>query len=290
MANEVDDDGIEQSNAEMEAAFAASFDAESAKTTEAPKTDDAQAKVEDAPSEGEGTAAAPVEGKKDEPATPSAPPVAALSADQVRLLATLPELEKRLTQQVDKVAGNYGEIKRLVDTMKSAAATPQGAAAFQASEDADYLDREYPALAGEIKSRIDKAVANVKTGISEEEFEQRYERRRARDAQVRMNEMIDVLESDHPDRVEIQKTPQWATWMQTLSPAQKRAVTESEDGHYVSSMLFKFKDYRDQQAAAAAKSKQRIEAALTPTGTRAPGHQITSDEDAAQRAFDAQFQ
>ena len=222
---------------------------------------------------------------------PVAPPATGLSEDQLKLLSAIPELERRLTQQVDKVAGNYGEMKRLLDTMQKAAATPRGAAEFEASEDGDYLDRELPEIAGGVAEKIEKAIAKIPAGLTSEQlaeqFDAMYKARRKQEDVETNNELVAALEKAHPDRFEIQKTPQWGQWMESLTDAQRQGVMHSRDLYYVSGMISKFKSYRDKQTALAEKSKQRIESAVTPSGVRPTGPSTITEDEAMQKAFAA---
>lgn len=271
----------EKDNAEMEAAFNEATSNNAAEPVAEP------AKPADAAKE---TPTKTEEVKQENKATPTAPPVPAnLSEDQVKLLSAIPELEARLMQQMGKVAGNYGEIKRLFDAAQKAAATPQGAAAFNASSDGDYLDKEFPEWASGIDARIGKAVSKLPAGITAQQFEAMYVQRRTQEDTTKRNEMIQVLHSAHPDRFEIQKTPQWTQWVEGLRADQRSALNNSEDPYYVSGMLSKFKVYRDKQAVASTKSQQRIESAITPTGVRPTGPSTVSEDEAVQKAFDDQF-
>lgn len=270
MEENVNDVVPDTTDAETEAAFAASFDSVSDPIAPTPSTAEAEPEPEDKP----------------EPqATPTAPPASGLSEDQVKLLSAIPELERRLTQQVDRVAGNYGEVKRLLETMQKAAATPQGAAAFDASTDGDYIDEEFPELASGLNAKIQSAVAKLPAGITADQFESMYVARR----QQEYNEKLSLLDADHADRIDIQQTPQWKQWFEALPDYQQRSLVNSDDLNYVSGMLSKFKSHRDKQAQASIKSKQRIESAVTPSGVRPAGPSTISEEEAAQKAFEAQF-
>lgn len=279
---DVTDDAVD--DAAMEAAFAAEFSTPAAPQADAPK-----------PAEAVTAVAAPAEvvkeEKKDTPAEKPAPPASGLTDDQVRLLAILPELEKRLTQQVDKVAGNYGELKRLFEETRKAAATPKGAAEFDASKDGDYIAKEFPELAKGIEDRLDQAIKAIPlpTGITQEQFEALYVERRQREQTEARNQLIAILDKAHPDRHDIQKTPEWEAWSKGLATHQRDSLENSEDPYYVSGMLSKFKVYRDKQALAAKQNQKRIVDAVTPNGVRPASPSAISEEEAAQKAFEAQF-
>lgn len=247
------------------------------------------AAVDDAP-EAVPVTAEPAETPAIEEKTPEAAPVvtppAALSEDQMRLLSAIPELERRLTQQVDKVAGNYGEMKRLLDTMQKAVATPQSAANFEASADGDYLDREFPELTQGVQEKIDKALAKMPAGVSSEELGKWYEKRK----ELERNDQVVILDTIHPDRKEISQSVEWANWMATLPVIEQAKLNNSEDPYYVAGMVSTFKEHHAKQMSQAVKSKQRIENAVQPKGVPPKGPSTISEDDAAQKAFDAQFE
>jgi len=260
---------------EMATAFAASFTPASAETKVEPTV---EAKVEPA------AESAPVEAKAEvTPEVTPAPPT--LSEQQIKLLAAIPELERRLTQQVDKVAGNYGEMKRLLDSMNKAAATPKGAAEFEASEDGDDLDELYPELAQGVSAKIAKAMAKAQTGMTPEQFEAAYQQRREQEKAETLQEQLTALRKVHPDHLEIQQTPEWGPWLQTLTDTQREGVMHSYDPYYVSNMISRFKTYRDQKAAAASKDKQRVERAVTPNGVRPTSPSTINEDEAMRQAF-----
>lgn len=287
MSNVDDAEQQDLNDAEMEAAFAASFNGASEPVVEQAKQEpevdanaDANAeKVEDKDEK--------EPGKKD---TQQAPPAApTLSEDQLKLLAAIPELEKRLTQQVDRVSGNYGEIKRLLEDTKKAAATAKSATEFDASADGDYIDKEFPELAEGIKAKISQAVGGIKPTMTPEQFEEMYVARRKAEETAKRNELIEILNKNHPDQLEIIATPEWKAWADSLPPHQHQSLHNSQDPYYVSGMISKFKSHRDEQAAKAKKSQKRIENAVTPNGVRPVNPTTISDEEAAQKAFEDQF-
>lgn len=215
-----------------------------------------------------------VEAVPETPATPDPAPQAAspLTPEILAALSSLPNLEKRLTQQVDKVAGNYGEVKRLLDTIqKSNTATPQGAAA--ATDAWNELQAEFgPELAGQMARAVDKVVAS-RQGISQDDV-------RAIVAETVGGNAPDlsVLDELHPDWKELRDTkPQdYSEWLESLRPATRIRYLNSSDPLHVAEKLDEFKAWRESRAEKPAPvtppkethqaSTSRLEAAATPTG------------------------
>lgn len=256
-----------ENDTETLAAFEASFSASPTETVE-PKVETVEAKVE--------PEIVVKEEAKEAPAT-------ALSEQQLKLLAAIPELERRLTQQVDRVSGNYGEVKRLLDTMQKAAATPQSAAVFDASEDS--LDQEFPELAQGVAAKIAKAMSSVQTGMTAEQFETMYQARREVEKAETFSTQLSTLKKAHPDHIEIQQAPEWTPWLNTLNESQRDGVMNSFDPYYVSSMITRFKTYRDKQVADATKDKQRVERAVSPSGVQPRGSSTITEDEAMRKAF-----
>lgn len=278
---------VEQEKAEqtaMEAAFAEASESK-------PEPSKGQVIVESAPEPAKADAELREEEKpehkeeKPTEATPPAPPANGLSEDQAKLLSAIPKLEQ-LLQRVDKVDGNYGEIKRLLEETKKASATPKGAAEFTESDDGDYLDQEFPDLAPAVQAKIDKSLAKVTAGMTPEQLEHWYQDRKASEHQ----DSLLILEEVHPDRIAVRESPEWKSWFDGLPVYEQMQLNNSEDPYYVIGMISKFKDHRDTKTSLQEKSKKRIENAVTPRGVQPTGHSTITEEEAAEKAFEAQFE
>ena len=275
MEGTVTEDPTEVENsAEMEAAFAASVNDDADQLTEVTPVSESERAIEES---------------EEVEATPTAPPHTTLSEEQIRLLATIPELERRLQGQVDKVAGNYGEVKRALDSITKAAATPKSAAEFEASVDGDFIDTEFPELGGSVNARIEKKIAQLAVGMTPEQMEVWYTSRRQQEDEAKIEGAIQVLHDAHPDRFEIQQAPIWKQWIDGLAAHERQGVMNSQDPYYVSGMISKFKDFRAKQVSQDVKNKQRIDRAIAPTSGRPASPSTTSEDEAAQAAFEAQF-
>ena len=273
---ELNDATSEDINAAFEAGASEDLDQEPQTATEAMEQD------------GNKAATAP-----DIKATPEAPPAPQFSPEILSALNGLPELERRLTQQVDKVAGNYGEVKRLIDTIqKSSQATPQGAAATARSmtklrelgfdELADAIADDLGTDGTEINPEsIAKIAADAVSKANA-------------DAEVNAhNKAVSALDRDHPDRVEIRESSSYKDWLASLSETKRNRFLTSWSPEYVSERLDEFKDWRSAKAAEQARtdadatkaaarleSKSRLEAAVTPSGRSRGGPITTSIHDA----------
>ncbi|MFA6204382.1 MAG: hypothetical protein WC710_14485 [Gallionella sp.] len=272
----------ETHDAEMEAAFAAASVPDTKEPIAEPAKAEQQNEQEQQPATEVHAAEPKTEAKVEEPKQEEPKP--ALSEDQIKLLSAIPKLEQLLAR-VDKVDGNYGEIKRLLESTKQAAATQKSAAAFESSVDGDTLDQEVPELSQGIQARIESAIAKVPAGMNEEQLQAWYAKQKAADRK----EAVIILDTAHPDRIEIRESTEYKEWLAAMPAYKQHAFLNSEDPYYVSSKLSEFKEYRDNKASAAEKSKQRIENAITPQGVKPKGQSTITDDEAAQKAFEAQF-
>lgn len=188
-------------------------------------------------------------------ATPEAPPEPVLSAEQKEIL--------ELRKLVDKVAGNYGEIKRNFDAQKSA--TAQAAAAIPTQENPQGLNPEQLREAI-VEARKAEIVAETERAAA-------------------------IVLADHPDidLSAMRDSEEWAKWGKTMKPWQFNKIVNSSDPYFVSESIDAFKAWKSAQQAKAEKSKQRIESAVQPTGSKSAGSSTLSEAEEMQAAFDAQF-
>jgi hypothetical protein len=209
------------------------------------------------------------------PATATPPPApqesSALTPEILAALSSLPNLEKRLTQQVDRVTGNYGEVKRLLDTMQKAnTTTPQGAA--DAADAWDELKAEFPELADPISKAVGKMMG-TRQGINPDEV-------RAMVSEAMGGQSVDlaVLDELHPEWKELKANPpaEYQEWLDSLKPASRMRYLKSNDPLHVAEKLDEFDAWRTTRTATAAPtapttethqaSTSRLEAAATPSG------------------------
>lgn len=261
-----------ENQAAMEAAFLATTEGEVTEVPQAPEVLTEKPAVETPP------------------ATPEAPPVETQTADQTALQVAIQALEKRLTQQVDKVSVNYGEVKRQLEAAKKAAATPEGAA--DADEVWADLRNEFPELSAPVAKGVDVAVRRhlqhalaAMPNTSPESIEAVIAARETRLRQESTTEDIKLLTKIHPDHKEIFKSPEWSQWLATLPEVRRQKTIATTDLEYVCDRVDEFKQYRIARAKEQAKNKNRIEAAVTPQGARQSGRTNLSEEEEMHKAF-----
>lgn len=243
--------------------------------------------------------------------------LAGLTEDQLKdLLARVPEVERRLEAQMQKVTGKLGEFNRTLQSLQQMQASGRPAEQAAARKIAgDMLKRTrqaYPDLADAIANDLNEIFAtsasdggqsgqdatkaqqqgaqNVQ-GPTPEQIAQ-FTQARIADAvgHVTRQQELKLLAMRHPDFQQVAASADFRLWAESL-PAEDRAqVFTSEDALYVAEKLDAFKAFRSQQAAQAdakkASAQKRLAQAVAPTSGN-PGHAapIQTEEDAFLAGF-----
>ena len=87
-----------------------------------------------------------------------------------------------------------------------------------------------------------------------------------------------LLSVMHPDWKSIPSTPEFAQWKGTLAPDELQVVNDSWDALSVGDALTKFKAWKAQTVQAKQQRQSRLEAAVTPRGTRQPTPSMTEQD------------
>lgn len=191
-------------------------------------------------------------------------------------LARVDVLEQTLTNRFREVGGQFGRLKQMIDGIQ--ASTPQGEPVELTAEDLADLKGEYPELAGLVAKDLNavlkkigsrgtggtlqydqeamQAVVNEQVGYVAQNLQQQFDQRMA----------ITVLDLKHPDRMEIQKTPEFAEWLRVKGDEFANNLQSTWDTEFVASGLSEFKDWRSKKSA----SNKRINDAVTPTKGTTP--------------------
>lgn len=235
-----------------------------------------------------GTEPAVVEEPKPEPqpepeppkATEQTPPPATvfgLTEDQFRNeLNRLAHLENNLRLLSQDLNGKYGRLNQVMQTLQQS--TPAGEPVELTADDLAALKGEYPELAGIVAKDLNAALKKAgmrgtapavqvqQQGINQEDFDRLVNERVqhvAIDLQNTFDQKLDIarLDFQHPDRFEVQESPEWGKWLQHKGDQYKQELETTWDLHKVNAGLHEFKKWRDEQA----KSQKRVENAVQPT-------------------------
>jgi hypothetical protein len=240
--------------------------------------------------------------------------LAGLTEDQLKdLLARVPEVERRLEAQMQKVTGKLGEFNRTLQSLQqmqtSGRPSEQATARKIAGDMLKRTRQTYPDLADAIANDLNEIFsmpeagkpsgqhdtqaqsAPAAAGPTPEQIAQ-YTQARIADAvgHVTRQQELKLLSMRHPDFQQVAASADFKLWAESL-PAEDRAqVFSSEDALYVAEKLDAFKAFREQAAAQANAKKttaqKRLAQAVAPTSGN-PGHTapIQTEEDAFLAGF-----
>lgn len=229
--------------------------------------------------------------------------LAGLSEDQLKdLLARVPEVERKLESQMQKVTGKLGEFNRTLQQLQASSRPADQVAARKLA--GDMLARTkvlYPDLADAIANDLNDAFATPQSapqqppsgqpqpqqGPTQEQLQQMM---REQTQQVSRQYELRLLETKHPDYAQVAATPEFKLWAATLPPEDRVQVFESQDANYVSRQIDAFKSFRDQQTERANADKQRSQRRLSQAAPPTAGFSGSSpstqnEEDAFLAGF-----
>ena len=278
-----------------EAAFAAAFNATRGVEEPTPEPAVEEAAVEQVTTDEQGATEEAAEQVAAEEAAP-AKLIAGLTEDQVAAALTR---AGALQSTVDKMAGRLGSLMQQIEALKSNPPTTQAA---QQSLDLklERLSAQFPELANLLRedlSTLQQAQASspAPAGLTKEQFDAAMTERLAGTTASLTEQMeMKILSIQHPDWLDVIKTPQFSLFRDNvLPPGVGQQLMASEDSAFISSKLTEFKQWRDKQSAPAqpaptsAARKNRLSAAVVPSGAGPAPRAPQTEEDAFLAGFKA---
>lgn len=257
-----------QASSAEEAAFAASFD-EEVRADNAPTDSDeelaadAQTDTDDVTGDLEAEAAQADDAEEsDEEQEPSdADKLAALVAKMPKL----DELENMTQAEIRKVHGKIGEINRAVQELQKSQGNT--AAVKLAGVKLTRLQEEYPELAELLTQDLSESGTTAGETTQPSNFGDEVAKVRE-DLSKEMQ--ANLLTIQHRDWHEVVKSPDFASWVQTLPAEDQNEINNSWNAIYLGEKLTAFKEFRTQKQTGASVRKERLSRAVTPRGTAAP--------------------
>lgn len=270
----MDDNQIEQQQQD-DAAFAAGFD--SVRNTSddfgSPEVKEPEAKEPEAH-----------EQKEPEQAEPEAekPVLAGLTESQIKSLLERSAKVDAIEDQLRKAHGKIGELNGRLQEFAAHKQPTQSAPAVPV-DDAELaaVERDYPEFAKLAEARARKIVSEMMagqtpaTGPSADEIRAEV----GRDMQMLM---MDSLHDGWRDTVNSQD---FALWIATQPETVQQTYSTTESAKELAGVLAAFTKSRAPQPDKRTQSKQRLEAALTPSGTPAKASHAPSDQDEFMAGF-----
>lgn len=280
----------EQTEEQVEAAFAEGFGSAPEQSAPETKTDaDGAVQTTETETKAEGDTQA-TEKKADAPA--ESPRIAGMTEAEwnAAVAKGAAPVAEELRKEIRKSFGQFGELKRELQELKQ---RPQGGTAGRKIT-ADLLKRvneELPglgdALAQDLSEILGTAeVAQAKAEAKGESFDQeKFITEKLKpalgDIEARLNQRAElrIVKSIHRDFDTVVKTPEFAGWLKTLPEERQKEVRESDDGLVAADAVTEFKTWNAKAKTAKEQKSKRLESAVTPKGV--PGDApIHEDEDA----------
>lgn len=267
-----------QASADELAAFQASFGG-----AEIPAAKEAETQKQEEKPKDEPKAEAP---KEEEAAQPAPSPVPALTPEEIADLRAAASRVSELDSNLRKANGRIGALNDLLH-QQQAKKEAEGKPAALTNVEMKRLKEEYPELADAISNDISEMLSVFKPAEAQQDPDAIKNVVKDLVEQERMALRQEALSHRHPDWQDLRDTPtpEYQAWMASLSNDERTKYMESESPYYVADQLDKFKVWRDKAAQAKQKSKERIEDAVTPTGSRNSRSSTTSEEEAMRMAF-----
>lgn len=265
----------EQTQEQAEQDFAAGFDGTATPPPQQAEVTQSEKPEVEAKPEGEQQTAQEVE-------QPETPTVAGLSEQQVRELlakaSQVDSLREEFTKTRDTIFGKFGELNRNLQTIQKAPATAAGAKLTKEALK-NIAERLGPEAAEAIANDLSGAITAPEIDW-DERLKPHLDRVRA-EMQVEMERR--ALLKEHKDFYQQKDTPEFQLWMNQQPEDVRTQWVESIDADWLGGKMTEFKTWRDGLIKRQEK-KQRLEEAITPTGTQAAQAGI-SDEDAFLAGF-----
>lgn len=214
-----------------------------------------------------------------EPQPEPEPPklIAGFTEEQIKeALGRLSELD-RLKQSESKLFGTVGSLKQSIDAIKS---QPQPQGTVKLNGALKRLSAEFPEMAAMLSEDLTEALQGAATGhggVDNAEIESRFE-------QSNKAMELKLLTMAHRGWEKDVRTPEFEQWKGTLPPNELQIVNDSWDAVSVSAALDKFKEWKSATTQTKQVRQNRLEAAITPRGNRAPTPAM-SEEDAFLSGF-----
>lgn len=206
-----------------------------------------------------------------------------------------------LQSTIDKMAGRLGSLMQQIEALKANPPTTQ--VAQQALDlKLEKLSAQFPELANLLRedlSTLQQAQAAspapaAPSGLTQEQFDAALNARLA-GATEQLSEQMEakILTIQHPDWLEIIKTPQFALFRDNvLPPGVGQQLMSSSDSTFISAKLTEFKEWRARsQAPAPTKPaipparQSRLAQAVIPNGDRSAPKAPQTEEDAFIAGF-----
>lgn len=199
--------------------------------------------------------------------------IAGYTEDELKELLQKASEVDRLKERESKVFGTLGALRQAVDALK---AQPSAQAAAPVNIALNRLSEQYPEMAESLMEDLKESLGSVVGGSVDSSVVDRIVSEKLESTSKSYeSKLLSVM---HPDWKSIPSTPEFAQWKGTLEPDELQVVNDSWDALSVGDALTKFKAWKAQTVQAKQQRQSRLEAAVTPRGTRLPTPSLTEQD------------
>lgn len=271
---------VEDTSAEEQAAFESGFQTASGKDVPNP----VQVEPKEEEPEVEPVEPEQEESPAEEPTTEEEE-VAGIPVSQLKSMlaktAEFDNLKAELVTTRDRMFGKIGELQRTLNEVQQ---RPSQAGVKLAAAQLKRLSAEYPDLAEALAqdlSEVSAPEAQAQPQIDLDSYGQQITSQVQQQFETRLVEMI------HPDWRETVKEPDFVIWKQGLPDDLRQGLDTSWDATFISQGLAAYKEWRDGQRVKAQSKKQRLEAAVQPSGVPQRQSAVADEADAFMAGFNS---
>lgn len=216
------------------------------------------------------------------------PRLAQITEDQFKALMTKAEevdqIRSDSKRQIDTLAGHLGGMKQLVEGLKQQRG---GMTAGQLKR----VAQDYPELAKALREDLREFGGAAGQSLDMTEVERRAQAIVSQELPKELvKQEVKILRLYHRDWVDVVRSPEFASWSRTLTPAEQQRLA-GNDGEFIADKISDFKarpkPKTTAQASATSNTRQRrLEAAVSPRGAggHAPAPAVEDDFEAGFRA------
>ena len=195
---------------------------------------------------------------------------------------------KKLEDQQSKAFGHIGNMKETLEKLQTAQTT--GQAVDVTDEDLGDLIEEFPEFAGRLKKTFQNILGKVKPSSvmqSSAQFdsaplEQKYEDKLTQAKRELATEALDFMVEDWRDVV---KSDKFKVWLAAQPPEYQEKVNNSWSAGEVARAIRTYRANDVRKDEVKQKKNNRLEAAVTPSGVKAPDTSALDEEDAFVSGF-----
>lgn len=210
--------------------------------------------------------------------TPAAKPAVKIAGrteeELTALLDKVPGLDSRVTDEIRKVYGKFGELQGTLQRLQQG----QTSRKFEAAA-LKRLNAEFPEIASMLAEDLSEIYSSAPAAETKPNDKADDKATSAADVEARIAASVDaavakvreeterkLLTVMHPDWLEVCKTPRFAEFLKTLPEADRTKYLESNDAIVSAKAFALYKAWNPKPQKPSAKKQERLEAAITPAG------------------------